>query len=96
MEIAIKSKLYPEITKTIITKSFEFFRDKEYEFSINLSIHDVLNKRTVAFITDALEKFNEPHRVVFEILESDKIGNYQALKKFIKNIKRFNKGSIYF
>ncbi len=90
LDIAIKSKLYPEITKAIITKSFEFFKDKKYEFSINLSINDVLNRRTVAFIAEALEEFDEPQRVVFEILESDKIGNYQQLKEFIKDIKRFN------
>ena len=33
--------------------------------------------------------FDEPHRVVFEILESDKVGNYQELKKFIQLIKKY-------
>ena len=90
LEIAKKSKLYPQITKIMIEKSFEFFKDKEYEFSINLSIDDILDVRTHKFIIQALEEFPEPQRVVFEILESDKIGNYEELKNFIFEVKKYN------
>ena len=89
LDIAIKSKLYSNITRTIIRKSFEFFRDKDYEFSINLSINDVLNKGTVKFIFKSLEEFDRPQKVVFEILESDKVGNYEELKEFISRVKEF-------
>ena len=66
-----------------------FFRDKEYEFSINLSIDDVLNKRTMKFIINAIKEFPNPQRVVFEILESDKIDNYEELKNFIYEVKKY-------
>lgn len=85
--IAMKSKLYPEITKAMIRKSFEFFKDKDYEFSINLSISDIRNKDTLKFILEKIEEFENPKRVVFEILENDKIENYEELKKFIKKVK---------
>ena len=87
LEISIKSKLYPNITKIMIEKSFAFFRDKEYEFSINLSINDIFNQKTVAFIMQQLEQFPQPQRVVFEILESERIGDYIDIKSFIKNVK---------
>ena len=87
LDISIKSKLYHEITKAMIRKSFEFFKNKDYEFSINISIHDIQDKKTFEFITDSIENFKNPQRIVFEILESDKIGNYEELKKFIKIIK---------
>jgi len=89
LDIAIKSKLYPSITRSIIRKSFKFFRDKEYEFSINISINDILNSSTADFILKSLEDFEKPQKVVFEILESDKIGNYEELKEFITKVKRF-------
>ncbi|WP_457748686.1 EAL domain-containing protein [Sulfurimonas sp.] len=88
LEISIKSKLYPNITKIMIEKSFAFFQDKSYEFSINLSINDIFNKKTVAFIMQQLEMFPQPQRVVFEILESDKIGDYLDVKSFIKDVKK--------
>ncbi len=89
LDIAIKSKLYPKITKTVIEKSFDFFKDKEYDFSLNLSIMDVLNQNTYDFIIKKVEEFPTPQRIVFEILEGDKIGNYEELKAFIRDVKRF-------
>ncbi len=90
LEIAIKSKLYPNITRNMIKKSFDFFRDKDYEFSINISINDVINSNTTDFIIKSLESFEKPHKVVFEILESEKIGNYEELKEFIAKVKKFD------
>jgi len=89
LNTAVKSKLYPEITTAIVNKSFEFFKDKEFEFSINLSIIDIQNMDTVRFILNKLENFKDPSKVVFEILESDKIENYQEIKSFIKEIKKY-------
>ncbi len=88
LDIAIKSKLYPEITKAMITKSFEFFKDKDFEFSINLSIVDIQSKEILKFIFNKLDEFAEPQRVVFEILETDKIENYEEIKAFIKEVKK--------
>ena len=89
LDIALKSKLYSQITRNILTKSFDFFKDKDYEFSINLSIEDIINKHTEKFIIDSLESFNNPSKVVFEILESEKIDNYDELKSFIKKVKKY-------
>jgi len=89
LDIAVKSKLYPEITKAIITKSFEFFRDKEMEFSINLSIVDIQSKEIMRFIFNKLQEFRQPQRVVFEILETDRIENYEEIKNFIKDVKKY-------
>ena len=89
LEIATKSKLYHEITKAMIKKSFEYFKDKDYEFSINLSIHDIQNKKTFQFIIDSLKEFEKSNKVVFEILEGDKIEDYKELKYFIKEVKKY-------
>ena len=89
LDTAIRSKQYTHITKIMIQKSFEFFKDNEYEFSINLSVIDMSNADTLKYIIDALQEFKQPQRVVFEILENDKLGSYEEIKKFIKVIKAF-------
>lgn len=89
LDIAIKSKLYPKLTKIMVLKSFAFFIDKNFDFSINLSIDDILNKRTTQFIIEQLEKFSDPTRIVFEILESNEIQDYEQLKEFIVVIKKY-------
>ncbi|PHS57636.1 MAG: diguanylate cyclase [Sulfurimonas sp.] len=89
LDISIKSKLYHEITKAIIKKSFTYFKDKHYEFSINISIHDIQDKKTLKFIIDSIMNYENSEKIVFEILESDKIGNYEELKEFIKIVKQY-------
>ena len=89
LEIAIKAKLYSEITHVMIRKSFEYFKDKEYEFSLNISILDIENKKTVNYLLDAIKKFPNPSKIVLEILESDKVDNYEKLKEFINKIKQY-------
>ncbi|MFA5234625.1 MAG: EAL domain-containing protein [Sulfurimonas sp.] len=89
LDIAVKSKLYPEITKTMITKSFEFFKDENLELSINLSIVDIQSKEIMRFILGKIQEFSQPQRVVFEILETDKINDYEEIKSFIKEVKKY-------
>jgi EAL domain-containing protein (putative c-di-GMP-specific phosphodiesterase class I) len=89
LEISVKGKLYHQITRTMIRKSFQYFEDKDFEFSINLSIHDIDNEITYDYIIDSLRNYAHPHKVVFEILETDKIENYEKLKDFIKVVKGF-------
>lgn len=89
LNIAVKSKLYPAITRAMIRKSFEFFKDKDYEFSINISLNDIENKKTLQFIVDSVKKFPNPDKIVFELLESDKVENYEKLNKFIKKMKKY-------
>jgi diguanylate cyclase (GGDEF)-like protein len=91
LDIAVKSKLYYHITYAMIEKSFAFFQDKEaYEFSINLSIDDMLNEKTVSFILEKLAAYPAPNRVVFEILESNEIENYEDIKAFIQKVKKYD------
>ena len=89
LDIAVKSKLYPRITKIMIEKTFEFFKESSYEFSINLSINDITDAKTSKFIFEKLKEFNEPERIVFELLETDRVENYEQLKEFIKELKKY-------
>ncbi len=89
LDIAKKSKLYPEITKAMVRKSFDYFKDKQYEFSLNISLLDIENKTTFTYILDAVKKFSEPKRIIFEIIESDKIEDYKKLNVFIKKVKEY-------
>ncbi len=90
LDIAKGAKLYSQITKIVINKSFDAFENlPHYEFSINLSMEDVLDKDTVEFIIDKLESYNNPQRVIFEIVESEEISDYALLTSFIKKIKSY-------
>jgi len=88
LEISQKAKLYPQITKIIIDKAFKTFENLDYEFSINLTIDDILSKEITSYICEKLENFTNSHNVIFEITESEEVNDYKIINDFIKRIKR--------
>ena len=89
LEIAKKAKLYKQLTKIVIKKAFEAFKDNDYEFSINLTIDDILDKNISQYIIQTLKEYDISHRVVFEIVESESINNFDDIEEFILLVKSF-------
>ena len=90
LEIAQKAKLYPEVTRIVIDKAFKKFEDlPEIEFSLNLTIDDILSKTTTAYIFDKLENYKYSNRVIFEITESEEVNDYKIINDFIKEVKKY-------
>jgi len=87
LEIAKKAKLYKQLTKIVIQKSFENFRENDFDFSINLSVDDIIDKEISEYILEMLAIYNISNRVIFEIVESESIENFYEIQKFIKNVK---------
>jgi diguanylate cyclase (GGDEF)-like protein len=89
LDIAQKSRNYAYITKNMIKKTFEKFKNSKYQFSINLSAKDIVDNEISHYIYSQLENFNGCNRVVFEILESDGIENYDKVRAFIEKVKAY-------
>jgi diguanylate cyclase (GGDEF)-like protein len=87
--IAKRMKVYSEVTKAIINKSFEVFEDSEYEFTINLSMEDIMSSRIFEFIINKLKESSASHRVTFELLESEAIQDFKRMQRFITEVKRY-------
>lgn len=71
IDVAKKHNLNNEITKSIIAKSFDYFRDKKVDFSINLSFQALKDIEMYSFILTAVDSFPEPQRIIFEVIESE-------------------------
>lgn len=90
LEISKKSRQYGSITKKVVKKAFETFKDASYSFSINLSVMDILNVDIAEYIFEQLEAYGEcRRRVIFELLESEGIENYTEVFRFIEKVKGF-------
>jgi len=87
--IAKKIKVYTQITIQMIDKSFLAFENSHYEFNINLSIEDIMNSEIFNYIIEKLKNSSASDRVTFEILESEAIEDFDKIKKFIYEIKRY-------
>ena len=90
LEIAQKAKLYPQVTQIVIEKAFKTFENlPSFEFSINLTIDDILSKETTSFIYEKLTNYSNSHNVIFEITESEEVSDYKIINEFIEQIKQY-------
>lgn len=89
LELAKKNKLYHQLTKIMINKTFEKFKDVSYLVSINISVEDILDKDICNFILEKLRTSQMSTRVVFEIIESEGIENFDEIIKFIDKVKKY-------
>ncbi|MBV5277989.1 MAG: bifunctional diguanylate cyclase/phosphodiesterase [Campylobacteraceae bacterium] len=87
LSIAKKTNLYPQITLEVINQACSLFATRPEEFSINLSDSDIRNKETTQEIIRIITKTGTASRIVFEILESEGIENYDEVVKFITQVK---------
>lgn len=88
LELAKKNKLYPELTKIMIIKTFEKAKTLNVQVSINLSVEDILNENIHTIILEKLKEYKLADKIVFEILESEGIENFDQVKEFIQEVKK--------
>lgn len=90
LNIAKKSNIYQQLQMIMIDKTFKMFKDMpDYEFAINLTVDDLLNRETRTYIFKKLSHFSNPQNVIFEIVESEGIENFQEVKIFIDQVKKY-------
>jgi len=87
LDIAKKSRFYFEITKIVIEKSFEKFKNSPYSFSINLTTMDMENDEIKEFILNRLRNY-DASRVNFEIVESENIKTSDTAREFLEELKK--------
>ena len=89
LELSKKNKLYHQLTKIMIEKTFSRFEKLPYFVSINLSVEDILHKEIYDFIIKKLQTGSMGQKVVFEIIESEGIENFNQVLEFINDVKQY-------
>lgn len=86
--ISHKTGLYFKLSENMIKNSFKFFNDKSVEFSINISPKDISDENTKKTIITKVKSFPKPELIIFEIIESEGIDNFDEIKSFIETVKK--------
>lgn len=87
LAVSKRIRLYRFITRSMVEQCFQRFAGNDYEFSLNLSCEDLLDTDLTRFILEHLQNSQIARRVIFEILESEGIENYTAVRQFIDQAK---------
>ena len=87
LDIAKKTKLYSQLTRMMVDKVLAVFKESTVPVSINLSTEDLLNQELSDYLELRLTETGMGRLVLFEILESEGVNNYEAVSAFIHRFK---------
>jgi len=88
LDIALKTNLYHRISEMVMRKAIEYFKDKDIDFSLNFALWDMENKGFIHELEELIKKYNIGKRVIFEIVETENIENYEMFRKFIERFRK--------
>ncbi len=87
LEIAKKTKLYPDLTKIMIDRVTEVFQNSTLPVSLNLSTQDLVDPALADYLESKIRSGGLGKRIIFEILESEGIENYTEVSAFVDRFK---------
>ncbi|WP_457746607.1 EAL domain-containing protein [Sulfurimonas sp.] len=89
LESAKRLGLITTITKMMINKSFAFFQQNDYQFSINITDRDLVEDYLQDFLEKKLKKYSiDPQRLTLEILENVTISlDHEEITERLARIK---------
>jgi len=89
LKTAKRIHLYRGLMEMMVDRSLQAFEALPYNFSLNLSYDDLEDPSFIRFLYDRLEAFPRPERIIFEILETDMIGDFTVVERFIARIREW-------
>lgn len=89
LDKAKKYRLYPKLMEVMIEKVFKVIDEHKIYASINLDYHDLVNPNLKSVILDSLKNHTIGRYLTVEILESEKIHDFDKVNEFIKELREY-------
>lgn len=91
LEIAKDYHLYLQLSQLMIKKVLELFRDRTESVFLNLSAYDISSEASRSMLYELLSNLPQEAcgRITFEILESEKIRDFNEMVNFLNEIRKF-------
>lgn len=86
LPVAKEYKLYDQLSQMMIEKVIDDSAGRQYSVTINLNTSDIYNQNILNLIFGKLKGLAHPERIIFEIVESEAITDYEYLKTFTDKI----------
>lgn len=90
LEKARSYRLYVQLMQILITKVLDTIAKHKFHISINLDYNDIINPLISEIITSRIRKDDIGKYLTIEILESEKIQNFDIINEFIQEVKNYN------
>ena len=87
LPILEQTRYYPQMTQSIVQQACRFFSSKKVSFSVNLSVDDLLQQKTVEFVIATAKRYKVMDRLVIEVVETQNVQNYDVALQSIDTFK---------
>jgi len=88
IDVAQLTGMLSDITRIMIDKSFKSFQNNSFDFSINISEHDLNDDYLQSYLADKCKEYMiEPSRVTLEVLEGISVTSAQNSLQQLMNLK---------
>lgn len=89
LDISKQTKLYSYLTKRVLTQTLEKLEQNNISFTINLSVEDFENERTIKLLRDTFKDNPRSENIVLEITESEEILNFSLITDIVSEFKSY-------
>lgn len=90
LDVARMSNLYSQIQFAMLKKSVEAMKNSNFDFSINMSNSDLINKTMQEYLIHIVSDFPDvAKRLVIEVLEYESIDNEKEVIDFLNHLKMY-------
>ena len=89
IEVAKQNKIYYKITNAVLKNTIEVIEKYQVPCSINISIKDIQNEKTLKTIYSTLDNFNFNYLLTVELLETEEFDNYDVVYEFCRKIRTY-------
>lgn len=86
LPVAKKYNLYELLSVAMVKKVMKMFINSDVKVTINLNVRDIYDREMIKVIFRYLNKAVYPENFIFELVESEKVTDYQYIKKFADRI----------
>jgi diguanylate cyclase (GGDEF)-like protein len=89
IDVAKQNKVYYKLTRKVFENTLSTIKKYKVPCSINISIMDIENEKTLKTIYEMLDSFNYNHLLTIEILETEEFKDYDEVYNFCRKIRTY-------
>lgn len=84
-----KSRLYHKLMEQLFDKIIDYIKKYQIHVSINLDYSDIMNPNIKKSIISKIKSNDIGHFLTFEVLESEKVSNFDLVNDFITQVRMY-------
>jgi len=89
IKVARQNRIYYKLTNQVVINTLEVIQKYEVPCSLNISIVDIENSKTIEMLYETFRKFKYNDLLTIELLETEEFKDYQAVHDFCIKIRSF-------